>query len=171
VTHPINGHGVDQVTGRGDEHVLAALSRELDRVVDVKEVSVDGDRMWILFDDADFVLRAVAGPPGTLEVQWTAAVRERPPNLGTWWTDWRSRHASTDDLVAELLRARSWIRRMLDDQPARTRAVRPASALRRRPRRDVNGQSIQMNQPDVGRPEQHRTAPLNSDGAPTSRVG
>jgi hypothetical protein len=99
------------------DHVLAALSRELDRVVDVKEVSVDGDRMWILFDNADFVLRAVAAAPGTLEVQWTAAIRETPPNLGTWWTDWRSRHASTDDLVAEVLRARSWIRRMLDDQP------------------------------------------------------
>ncbi len=110
MTHPTSGQGPDQVTGRGDEHVLAALSRELDRVVDVKEVSVDGDRMWILFDNADFVLRAVAAAPGTLEVQ-------TPPNLGTWWTDWRSRHASTDDLVAELLRARSWIRRMLDDQP------------------------------------------------------
>jgi len=117
VTHPTSGQGPDQVTGRGDEHVLAALSRELDRVVDVKEVSVDGDRMWILFDNADFVLRAVAAAPGTLEVQWTAAVRETPPNLGTWWTDWRTRHASTDDLVAEVLRARSWIRRMLDDQP------------------------------------------------------
>ncbi len=119
MTHPTSGHGVDQVTGRGDEHVLVALSRELDRVVDVKEVSLDGDRMWILFDNADFVLRAVAAAPGTLEVQWTAAVRETPPNLGTWWTDWRSRHASTDDLVAELLRARSRISRMLDDQPPR----------------------------------------------------
>jgi hypothetical protein len=117
VTHPISGPGVDEVTERGDEDVLAALSREVDRVVDVKEVSVDGDRLWILFENADFVLRAVAAAPGTLEVQWTAAVRETPPNLGTWWTDWRSRHASTDDLVAELLRAHSRIRRMLDDQP------------------------------------------------------
>jgi hypothetical protein len=117
VTHPTGCEGPDQVTAGGDEHVLAALSRELARVVGVKEVSVDGDRMWILFDNADFVLRAVAAAPGTLEVQWTAAVRETPPNLGTWWTDWRSRHASTDDLVAEVLRARSWIRRMLDDQP------------------------------------------------------
>ena len=117
MTHPIGGSGVDEVTERSGEEVLVALSRELDRVVDVKEVSVDGDRMWILFDNADFVLRAVAAAPGTLEVQWTAAVRETPPNLGTWWTDWRSRHASTDDLVAEVLRARSWIRRMLDDQP------------------------------------------------------
>ena len=117
MTHPISGPGVDEVTECGDEDVLAALSREVDRVVDVKEVSVDGDRLWILFENADFVLRAVAAAPGTLEVQWTAAVRETPPNLGTWWTDWRSRHASTDDLVAELLRAHSRIRRMLDDQP------------------------------------------------------
>jgi hypothetical protein len=105
--------------GRGEEDVLVALSRELDRVVDVEQVSVDGDRLWILFDNADFVLRAVAAAPGTLEVHWTAAVRETPPNLGTWWTEWRSRHASTDDLVAEVLRARSRIRRMLDAGPPR----------------------------------------------------
>jgi hypothetical protein len=116
VTHPIGGSGVDEVTQRGGEDPLAALSRELDRVVDVEHVSVDGDRLWILFDNADFVLRTVATAPGTLEVRWTAAVRETPPNLGTWWTEWRSRHASTDDLVAEVLRARSRIRRMLDDQ-------------------------------------------------------
>jgi hypothetical protein len=116
VTHPTSGQAPDQVTGRGDEHILSALSRDFQRVVDVKEVSVDGDRMWILFDNADFVLRSVATAPGTLQVRWTAAVRETPPNLGTWWTEWRSRHASADDLVAELLRARSWIRRMLDDR-------------------------------------------------------
>jgi len=116
VTHPISGPGIDEVTGRGDEAVLASLSRELDRVVDVEQVSVEGDRLWIRFDNADFVLRAVAAETATLEVQWTAVVRETPPNLGTWWTEWRSRHASTDDLVAEVLRARSRIRRMLDDQ-------------------------------------------------------
>jgi hypothetical protein len=113
VTHPISGPGVDEVTRRGDGDVLAALSRELDRVVGVEQVSVDGDRLWILFDNADFVLRAVSAAPGTLEVQWTAAVRETSPNLGTWWTEWQSRHASTDDLVAEVLRARSRIHRML----------------------------------------------------------
>jgi hypothetical protein len=117
VTHPIGGSGVDEVTERGGEEVLAALSRELDRVVDVEQVNVDGDRLWILFDNTDFVLRTAATAPGTLEVRWMAAVRETPPNLGTWWTEWRSRHASTDDLVAEVLRARSRIRRMLDDQP------------------------------------------------------
>jgi len=129
VTHPISGPGVDEVTGRGDEDVLASLSRELERVVDVEQVSFDGDRLWIRFDNADFVLRAVAAETATLEVQWTAVVRETPPNLGTWWTEWRSRHASTDDLVAEVLRARSRIRRMLDDQPPELGqyGIRPAS--------------------------------------------
>jgi hypothetical protein len=115
VNHATSGNDRDQVTGPGHNLICAVVSRELDGIVEVKQVTVDDDRIWILFDDADFVLRVAAAESGSLAVHWMVAVRETPPKLGTWWTSWRSRPGHTDELVAEVLRARRRIRCMLDD--------------------------------------------------------
>lgn len=130
MNHATSGNDLDQVTGLGHNVILAVVSRELDGVAEVKQVTVDDDRIWILFDDADFVLRVAAVESGSLAVHWMVAVRETPPKLGTWWTSWRSRPGHTGELVAEVLRARTRFRRMLDDHsPGLTASGRRPQSL------------------------------------------
>jgi hypothetical protein len=127
VKESINGRTVDQARSDGSAPLLRELCSGLAQLLDAERVEVVGDRVCVLFDNADFVLRPITGESGVLEVHWTVTVRESPPNLGTWWTDWRSRHERTTELTTEVAAARTRIRRMLVDHATGVQLPRAAT--------------------------------------------